>query len=150
MGISQDLFGTTRTVPETGDRNWGSQVTGILLDLMRAADTGFFLLNQNGVLRLNFQTETLAASATITPARFAHLIDGSGGPVTLDGTTAIADGSVDGQVLILLGNDAANTVEVPNSANTRLNGGVTLALGDAIGLFWNATDSNWWELFRNN
>lgn len=150
MGISQDLFGTTRTVPETGDRNWGSQVTNILLDLMRAVDTGFFLLNQNGVLRLNFQTETLAASATITPARFAHLVTGSGGPITLDATTAIADGSADGQMLILLGNNATQTVTVPNSANTRINGSAILALGDALGLFWNATDSNWWELWRNS
>ena len=150
MGISQALFGVNYTVPETPDRNWGAQVTAYNLAIMQALNTGYFSLNSNGVLVLNSTVLALAASATITPARQAHYVASTGGAVTLDATTAIADGSIDGQTLFLFGNSNTNTVEVPNSANTRLNGSVILTLGDCLALQWNDTDSNWWEISRNN
>lgn len=150
MGIADTVFGKNVTIPETDDRNWGAQGTTILQDIITWADALGYLISGEGALRLKSTDSTLAASATLTPTHPVHRVDGSGGAVTLDGTTAIADGSVAGQVLVLIGTHATNTVKVPNSANTRLNGSVTLALGDVIILWWDSTDSNWVEFTRNN
>jgi hypothetical protein len=64
--------------------------------------------------------------------------------VTLNITTAIADGKAIGDILILEGTSDANTVTVPNNANTLLGAARTLGLEDTLKLLWNGTD--WLEL----
>lgn len=151
MPLPKILFGTSRDVPLTDERQWGAAVTGILADLIDAVDSlGLLLDTDIGLLRLESATTALAAGATLTVTHPVHKVAGSGGAVVLDGTTAIADGSIDGQLLTLFGTDDVNTVEVPAAANTQLNGPCILTNGDALEMFWDATLSAWRERNRSN
>lgn len=150
MSLTQDLFGTSRTIPQTGETNWDAQVTGILSDVCYSLDSFLLYQSNKGIPAPEVANSTLAASATLSPSRQWHRVQGDGAAVTLDATTAIADGGQDGQMLFLHGIHATNTVKVPDAANTQINGSVTLALGDVIGLQWDSTSSVWREMFRNN
>jgi len=151
MATSQALFGTTYQIPITPERFWGTQVRTYLLALGRWANTVGYLTSSNvGLFVAEATSSTLAAAATLTPTHPTHQVEGSGGAVTLDGTTAIADGEIDQQQLILIGQSDTNTVLVPESANTALNGPCLLALGDVLTLGWDETASVWRELSRSN
>ena len=69
---------------------------------------------------------------------------------TSDGTTAIADGTNTGQVIILEGTDNTNTITIQNAANVRLAGAANITLGqyDTVTLVFNGTD--WVEVCRSN
>jgi hypothetical protein len=110
---------------------------------------GISLLLASGkaLLKSEITTATIADAATLTPFTTVHRISGTGAAATL---AAIADGSVDGQWLCLVGNDNTNTVTINTGANTTLNGQVVLTLGDVIFLIWDATASVWQEVARNN
>ena len=150
MSLSQDLFGTTRTIPQSTEVSWGAQVTAQLSDLIYAADTLMMLVGTQGVLALKPATVTPAASGTLTPSSPWLRVSGSGGAVTLDATTAISDGSKDGQILLITGLSNTNTVTIPDAANTELNGLAILALGESIRLVWDSARSLWVELTRSN
>ncbi len=91
--------------------------------------------------------------ATLTPATsFERLVGGSfmvQTHVTLNGTTAIADGTYDGQVLIVQGNNNSATVTINDGANTSMNGNVTLGKGDTIMFIWDSNNT-WVEISRSN
>lgn len=76
------------------------------------------------------------AGDTLAPTGSYLLLDPAGA-VTLSGVTAIASGARVGDVLVLQGNSDANTVTVPNGANTRL-AATTRVLGanDMLVLMW--------------
>lgn len=150
MSITKSLFGTNRVIPQTPERNWGAQVTSILSDLIDGVDKTTLLQAAVGLLKMASTDTALAAAATLTVTHPWHRVNGSGGAVALDGTTAIGDGFENGQLLVLTGTDAVNTVEVPDGANTDLNGKIVLGLGDAIFLIWDNARSVWQELTRNN
>ena len=150
MALSRSLFGTARTFPQTPEVDWGAQMTAWVDDVNYAIDSLMMLVGTQGVLALTPKTEALAAGATLSPANPWHRVSGSGGAVTLDGTTAISDGAKDGQLIIVMGTDNTNTVTIPDGANTELAGPVTLAAGESIGLIWDATTSAWTETRRSH
>lgn len=154
MPETHSLFGEDRDVPLDDERGWGNTVTGILADGIDAQDS-YSYLQASGVAVLKPESNvssptSLAAGATLTAAYAAHYVVGSGGAVTLDATTAIADGTVADQLLDVFGTDDTNTVEIPDGANTLLNGPVILRSTDCITLKWDATNSVWREVTRNN
>jgi hypothetical protein len=151
MSVNTTLYGTVYAIPETDERNWGSTMTNFSTNSGNGLD-GISLLLGTGktLLKSEITTATIADAATLTPLTTVHRISGTGAAATLDGTTAIADGSVDGQWLCLIGNDNTNTVTIDTGANTTLNGQVVLTLGDVIFLIWDATASVWQEVARNN
>lgn len=151
MSQNVTLFGTTYAIPETDERNWGTTMTNFSVNAGNGLD-GISLLLSTGktLLKSEITTGTIADAATLTPTTTVHRISGSGGAATLDGTTAITDGSIDGQWLCLIGNDNTNTVTIDTGANTVLNGQVILTSGDVIFLIWDATASVWQEIARNN
>jgi hypothetical protein len=149
MTIEKSLFGTTRKIPEQGERFWGPDVTDILVDLIAGANGTLTQIGTIVVPALPSTNTTLAASATLTPTYPVHRVSGSGGAVTLDATTAIADGSVNGQKLIVRGTSATNFVTIPDGANTDLNGDMILEQYHQIELIWSTSASAWIELARN-
>lgn len=150
MAIEQDLYGTSYQVPQNKEKKWGSVVTAILLKMMQTLDSMSFLVGTSAFLVMPSISQALAAGATLSQSSCRHRISGSGGAVTLSAVTAIADGVADGILLQLCGTNDTNTVTVLDGANTRLNGNWTGGLGDTILLEWDAADSNWWEVLRNN
>ena len=152
MTIEKDLYGRTRRIPETRERPWGNDVTDMLEDMIDGIDGLAFLSGTTLLWRLSAASaSTLANSATLTPTASWHRISGSGGAVTLDSTTAIADISATGGTLLMLtGQSDSNTVTIPDAANTALNGDVTLADGESLFLIWDATSSLWREVGRSH
>jgi hypothetical protein len=100
-------------------------------------------------LQVTSSTTTLTNGATLNPTTGYMRISGSGGAVTLNATTAIANGVGAGLILVLEGTSTANTVTIPTSANTLLGANRTLGLNDTLTLIWNG--ANWVQLaFSNN
>jgi len=64
----------------------------------------------------------------------------SAGAVTTSATTAIADGVKNGQMLILVNENASDTIIIKDSANTHLTGDVTLGNDDTLVLLWDGAD----------
>jgi hypothetical protein len=89
---------------------------------------------------------TLADGATLTPDGTFMRLDVTDS-ITLNATTAIADGREDGQLLILLGNGAGSgSVTVNNSANTSLGGNRQIDTGVMLMLIWDAQSGLWRQL----
>ncbi len=151
MPTAKTLYGTSRDVPLTDERDWGNTMTNVVADSIDGLD-GISLLLATGktLLKSEITVTTFAAAATLTPLTPVHRVSGTSGAVTLDGTTAITDGSIDGQWLVLVGNNDTNTVTIDDAANTRMNGQVILTQGDAIFFLWDSTASEWQEITRNN
>ena len=151
MSQNQAYSGTTFVIPETEEVDWGEQVTDYLVKMARGNNsTSAILISQNIGIHLHLPTVTsVTAAMTLTQTHPRHKVAGDSAARTLSATTAIADGSFDGQELVASGNSASNTVTIPDGANTRLNGNITLGLGDSITLIWDSTDSNWWEISRS-
>ena len=95
---------------------------------------------------------TYANDATVACTYSLMRIAGDGAATTLDTDPAIADGSYDGQILILQGCHDTNTVTIADACNTALSGNVnfTLGLGDMLVLVWDAGQSIWWEQTRSD
>lgn len=90
------------------------------------------------------ELQTLAAGTTILPSSRTVPVVGSGGAVTLTSDPSIADG-YPGQILILEGTDAVNTVTLTDNLGMQLGAATrALALNDNITLMFNGTD--WLEL----
>ena len=93
-------------------------------------------------------TATPTNNATLTPVS-GYVKFANSGSVTLNAITAIAAGIAPGTTLILEGNSDANSVTIPNAANTSLGAARTLGLRDVLVLLWNG--SSWLELsYANN
>lgn len=151
MSIPQTLFGVVFTIPEDDEVDWGLQVTTLLVDICKGLNQVLGLsINGQGVPILVSTTTTLAAASTLTVTSPTHKVTGTPGAVTLSAVTAIANGDVVDQMVLIQGNHAVNSVTILDGANTRLNGNITLFLGQSILLRWDVTDSNWWEISRNN
>jgi len=147
VATNVNLFGTVRKIPANKERKWGAEVRSTIIDLSTWANSMGTLSGSNALLALSHADSTLAAGATLTPTKSVHRVQGNGGAVTL-GATAIANGTIEGQLLILVGQSDSNSVTITHGSNVRLNGNVTLALDDVLWLRWDGTD--WMELSRNN
>jgi len=88
-------------------------------------------------------------NSTLTPTT-SYLLLNPAASVILNATTAIANGSTVGDILILEGTDDTQTVTIPNGANTSLAAASrTLGNDDTLMLLWNG--STWIEIsFSNN
>jgi hypothetical protein len=151
MSIAKNYLGVGRNVPETDETDWGAEVTTELVDLLDGCDEAFCRTAAlDFLLRSQPSSSTLAASATLTQTSPTHLVQGTPGAVTLNTTTAIADGEFDGQLLTLIGNHATNTVTIEHDANTNLNGHITLDQYEVLELRWDNTNSYWVEKSRSN
>jgi len=151
MALPKTFYAVSRDIPQSGERNWGNTMTQVVADLIDGLD-GVTLLLASGVslLKLESTDTSFAAGATLTATFPAHRVQGASGAVTLDATTAVTDGSIDGQLLVLFGVSDTNTVTIEDAANTKLNGQVILTDGDCIILYWDSTNSLWREVARNN
>lgn len=148
FGILKTLLTIQYKVPTSGQPGgWGSAVSSLILHIIDLLNSWFISTNK---VRHKYPvaTATLASGATLSPGSVSSIarVSGSGGPVTLNATTAIADGEEDGQLLILVGTHATNTVTVNDAANTDLGANRTLALGSVLALLYNDSRSLWEEM----
>ena len=148
MSITKSLYGITRIIPETDEKGWGSEVTGTLDDLIDGVNGMSMISTGNTVEVENSTPTTLSNGGILTPVNRVHRVQGNGGPVSLDGTTAFTDGSR-GQMLTLIGDHATNTVTINHGANTQMNGPITLGLSDSIEFRWSTTVNDWEEQGRS-
>ena len=85
-------------------------------------------------------TIAVTAGAIITPTGTYQVIT-STAAVTTSTTTAIADGSNTGALLLLRNANAADAIIVDGAgANVECNGNISLGANDVLGLIWNGTD----------
>ena len=98
----------------------------------------------------------VSTNATLSPSAATLQVVGNGGAVTLNATTGITAGTINGQILIVVGTSDANTVTLPASGNIYLDGGVacTLGRGDTIMLQYYPSgtgfNAGWRELSRRD
>lgn len=88
-------------------------------------------------------TQDLTGTFTLTPtASYQPVTNSTGGSITSDTSTAIADGAVAGALLVICNEDAQDVV-IKDGANTVLSGDLTLTGGanDCLTVLWNGT--NW-------
>jgi hypothetical protein len=90
----------------------------------------------------------VANAGTLTVDRAYMKVAGDAEAATLDTTTAITAGTA-GQVVILQGTSATDTLTIPTGSNVKLSGAPTLiqlGLDDIIALLYDG--SQWVELYR--
>jgi hypothetical protein len=137
--------GTTYlSVSSGGDFNFQSG------DLTTTGDVAAQSLSlSTGTMEVGHSTEiqNINAGGQIAATSTFVFVVGNGSAVTANGTTAIADGT-DGQMLIIVGRNDANTVTINDGANTVMAGNVTLGSGDSITFVFG--NGNWYELSRSN
>lgn len=148
MSIPTTLLGTVYQIPETREKPWCQTVSALLVALANAVDALVAGGAGTPLLQLLSSTGVLAAGATLTPIRNWHRIAGNGGAVTL-GNPSIANGVADGQILVITGTHATNTVTIDDASNVRLNGSITIGLYDALFLIWDLAVGDWIEIGRN-
>lgn len=150
MSITKSLFGRNRTIPETGERPWGVDVTDLLQDLTLAADGVSFLMDSTtATWRLALNSETVSSGGAISTTRGMVKVS-AGAAITLSATEAVSTAdAVAGQLFVALGTSDTNTITIPNGAKTKMNGDIVLGSGDAIGFIYDTT-LFWVELFRSN
>ena len=136
MAQTVTLNSVDYTIPDPGEKGYGANLTAYLVAL-GAATTGD-----------SVGTAVATAGSTVSPSSNIIILSAASA-VSLSGTTAISDGSNDGQLLELVGTSDTNTVQVPDGANTNLNGDVILGAEESITLRWNDTDSEWVERTRS-
>ena len=150
MSIAVTLFGSTRYIPESKERNWGSEGTSVLVDLCNSINGLFSYESSVPRLRFSVTNTSPGAGATLTPTHNVHRVSGSGGAVTRGAVTAIADGTAAEQILVVRGLSNVNTVTIPATSNVLMNGPITLGDGDEIMFLWDATTVKWKEMCRSN
>jgi hypothetical protein len=153
MSLTRDLFESTRTIPQEGE-TYGDDLSDTLDSLIQGVDGAAMVLSGSSKVALKANTETgttsLAAGGTLTATASRMRIQGTSSAVTLSASTAIADGDSEGQLLILQGGHATNTVTILGDANTSLNGDCVLEQYNCLGLVWDVAASLWIELFRSH
>lgn len=87
--------------------------------------------------------QDLAAAFIISPSKTYVKVTASGGSVTSDLTTAISNGTDEGQLIIIDNRDASNSITLKNNSNTELPNSVDYTLNPkgVIQLIW--TGSKW-------
>ena len=150
MSISKTLHTVVRVIPETDETAWGLETTNLLVEVTETLEeTTCKTAAGDYYPKLETTSQTLAGSATLTPLSCRVKLTGSGGAVTLDSTTAIADGEFEGQILELQGTSDSNTVTIWDASNVGINGDITLYQDTVISLIWDVTRDLWVERFRN-
>jgi len=89
----------------------------------------------------------VTAGSTITPTGTYQPIT-SEAVVTTSTSTAIADGVVNGQLLILINENASDAITIDDGGNTNLSGDAVLGPDDTLLVFWDGAD--WQEIAQAN
>lgn len=145
----------------------GSALTGITGDDL-GDHTATAALNMNGNSIVNASSGAFAASLTVAgrpvfPESGVTVVDGdtiasdrasvrlvgSGGAVTLNGAAPVAPG-ISGQVMVMVGGSATNTVTVPSGGDLLLSGQVPFRLGLEDVLVIGYYGGRWVELQRSD
>lgn len=151
MAQNLTLHGTVYSVPETGERGWGSTVTSLLVKLGQLLEALSYTIASIAIPRTTTASNSLVAGATITQTAGLHRVQGAAAAVTLSVTTPIATtGALDGVILELEGMSDTNTVTITDSGTVDLNGDFTLYAGSGLRLIWNSTRSLWVEKYRRD
>ena len=90
----------------------------------------------------------IASGGQITVTASTYLPITSSAGITTSATTAISDGAYVGQILIIVNENAADTIVIKNGANTHLTGDITLGNDDTLTLIWDGAD--WLQLATSN
>jgi trimeric autotransporter adhesin len=153
-GNNNIFIGNTAGANETGSNKLYIDIEGQnSQNAMIYGDFAADNLRLNGLVTIgnffNLDTENMypTPGVTLNPTRSCVRFSNAG-PISLNSTTAIADGKEIGQILVLLGSDETKTVTVPNNANTMLTGTIILDFGDVLMLIWDGYD--WRELSYTN
>ena len=151
MATSKTLHADTVLVPIVDEIDWGAEVSAFLATLIEDLHAISWQDAAGNVFsKMSVTTTTFAASATLTPDTNIYRVSGTSAAVTMDATTSITDGEVDGQLLLMVGTSDTNTVTILDAKNTKQNGNVTLKAGHEIEYWWDSTGSVWQERTRNN
>lgn len=108
-----------------------SSGTGALTFTTNIYANSFLVLGEASVVEAT-------SAGTITPTASYQPITSSA-VITL-GTTAIADGSVEGQYLCLVNENASDTIAISDGQNTALSGNTVLGSNDTLCAIWNGAD----------
>lgn len=147
------LQGVTYSIPERKEKGWGSEMTTYLKELGSELDLAITAAAGGSLPSVGTTTTdaTIVEGETITQAFGRYRIQGTSGAVTLSPSTAVTDGTTDGNVIYLQGTSDTNTVTVKDVANTKMPGGdCVLHDGDILQLVWDSGLSLWLEVSRNN
>ena len=137
-------------VPVKDQEPWWFEATAILELLIECYDGAATLVGEVAFPVDSFVDTTLADDATLGITHAVHRVMGDTTAVTLNTTTPMDDGGVDGQLLTLIGSSDSMTVTIEDSGNVWVNGPITLTDGDVLRLQWDATFSLWVEAYRNS
>lgn len=92
---------------------------------------------------------TIAIPTTPTTWKLGILrVQGNAASITT-GVPGLANGTIDGQIVHIIGLSDANSVTINPSATVDINGTVTLGDGDVITLTWITATTKWVEISRN-
>jgi hypothetical protein len=154
MPVLVSFNGTNYNIPLTGELGWGDQVETFLVAVANAALVSGSSPAALNITTLNVTNQsfvkaplTVAAGASITPTQ-TNIVLTSLSAIALSVTTAIANGTTEGQILIL-SNVGNYEIFIQNGANTLMNGDIYLATGESIEFKWDAT-LFWVEQRRSN
>lgn len=119
-----------------------------ILDGVKTTTARVLRITQDRIMEPSAATNITAASG-ITPTAPLMRVQGNGGAITVTANPQIVAG-IDGQVLIVEGNDDTNTVTLADGTGLHLHSGAfTLGAHDTIVLVYDANQSEWQEQSRN-
>lgn len=140
----------------TDDFNYGIDMASADIDTADIRFTNGTELEENTDTVLTFSeflaaeeqtAEVVTAGSTIVATGTYQPIT-SASAVTTSASTAIADGVVNGQLLILVNENVTDAIIIKNGANTHFSGDITLGNDDTLTLMWDGAD--WLELATSN
>lgn len=158
MTIEESLYGVTRTLPDVGDTDWGSEMQQVLRDLCKGLNTLTTLITDQAFLALPATEENLTSTpATLTIDTPRSNLKANAGTDVIVEVTTITAGTTDGQLALLIGhkdNTATQfaVLEAGSVTNAAINGNMQLKPGAAIYLLWDESDPSnkvWRELSRS-
>lgn len=137
----------------------GVQMEGNLIDLDADRDTSIqvdtddqvdFEVSGSDVFRLSTMgpvlveaTATVTAGSSITPSA-PYMSLTSTAEYTASATTAIVTGTLTGQTVCLVNENASDVIHIPDGANTNLSGQADLGNDDVLCVLWDGAD--WLEI----
>lgn len=154
LGLGTMAVQNANAVAVTGGTVAGTPISGSTGSFTTLAASGATTLST--LFTPTSALQTLAAGNTILPNAGKVRVVGSGGPITLISTPTITNPAADGQLLLIVGTHAVNTLTVQDNgtlagSNLKL-GAVSraLGLGSILLLSWDSTTSLWLEIaFRS-
>lgn len=109
------------------------------------------ITNVGGIIYSPTGIQTIAAATGITAAMLKRiiLIQGNAGNIDITADPQVANGS-HGQMITFIGQHDTNTVHFDTGTGLKLNGSMTLGLGDVLTLLYDSGLSLWVEVSRSN